>query len=258
MNSSVYWIHRPEHTDMFNQGYIGVSNNTRLRWNEHKTRTGNLHLQRAIKKYGWENLEKDVVLVADEAYCLDVETKLRSRAGIGWNITVGGGDPPHDNIWNKGRKIPNEELEALRAKGFGFSKGNVPWNAGLAYTKDMTAKFYDIGSYTRGKPAYNKGRPMAPHVLAALIKACTGRTQSDEEKRKKSLANKGRVFGIVACPHCKTSGGETGMKRWHFSNCTGAKIYTARLTVDGKRIFLGTYATKDQVAMAIKKAHLGE
>lgn len=79
---------------MFNQGYIGVSNNTRIRWNGHKSKAGNLHLQRAIKKYGWENLKKDVVLVADEAYCLDVETKLRSRAGIGWNIVAGGGMPP--------------------------------------------------------------------------------------------------------------------------------------------------------------------
>ena len=71
--SSVYWIHHPEHTDMFSQGYIGVSKDLKKRWNDHAKRTGNLHLKRAIKKYGWDNLVKEVVLVAEEAYCLMIE-----------------------------------------------------------------------------------------------------------------------------------------------------------------------------------------
>ena len=48
------------------------------------------------------------------------------------------------------------------------------------------------------------------------------------------------------------------MGRWHFNKCTGAKLLSARTTINGKRLFLGSYATKEQVAMAIKKAHLGE
>jgi hypothetical protein len=44
------------------------------------------------------------------------------------------------------------------------------------------------------------------------------------------------------------------MKRWHFDKCTGAKIFKARATVNGKRIFLGHYATKEQ-ADAIAKAY---
>ena len=243
---------------MFNQGYIGVSNNTRLRWNGHKSKAGNLHLQRAITKYGWENLEKDVVLVADEAYCLDVETKLRSRAGIGWNIAAGGGMPPHDNIWNKGRKIPKEELEALYIKGFGFKKGHINWNTGMVLTDAQKARQFNLANYMKGKPGPFAGKPMPRHVVEAARQANLGRVHSEESKRKRSLVLKGRVHQTVACTNCPKKGGATAMKRWHFDNCTGDKTFMARTTIAGKRIYLGNFATKDQVAMAIKKAHLGE
>ena len=242
MNSSVYWIHRPEHTDMFNQGYIGVSNNTRLRWNEHKTRTGNLHLQRAIKKYGWENLEKDVVLVADEAYCLDVETKLRSRSGIGWNITAGGGMPPS----SRGKKFIRSAETRARLSAAKLAT----WASGFKRTPEMQAKvnlnLTDGGKATRfvkGQVPYNKGVPAPPHVIAAVRKANLGRIQPQEEidKRAKSLLGHivtqetrdkiriknmgrkppmaGKHFPKVICPHCNTEGGMTGMKSWHFDNC---------------------------------------
>ena len=74
---SVYWIHHPEHTDMFTQGYIGITKDIKKRWSDHAKRTGNNHLLHAIKKYGWDSLVKEVILVADEAYCLMVEAKSK-------------------------------------------------------------------------------------------------------------------------------------------------------------------------------------
>ena len=237
MNSSVYWIHRPEHTDLFNQGYIGVSNNTRLRWNGHKSKAGNLHLQRAIKKYGWENLEKDVVLVADEAYCLNVETKLRSRAEIGWNIVAGGGMPPS----SRGKKFIRTEAYKAQMR---ISK------MGFRHTPETQAKINIIltesGKATRfvkGQVPYNKGVPALPHVMAAVRKANVGRIQPQEEKDKRaksllghivtqetrdkiSLGNSGRKsymagkhYPMAVCPHCHAEGGLSGMKSWHFGNC---------------------------------------
>ena len=58
MASVVYWIHHPEHTDMFTQGYIGVSNDISRRWESHKNRTQNGRLKNAIKSYGWDLLIK--------------------------------------------------------------------------------------------------------------------------------------------------------------------------------------------------------
>ena len=79
MAMTVYWIHHPEHTDMFTQGYIGITARFVRRMFEHKALTTNKYLSNAIKKYGWDNLVKEVILVADKEYCVDVETKLRSR-----------------------------------------------------------------------------------------------------------------------------------------------------------------------------------
>lgn len=216
---SVYWIHHPEHTDMFTQGYIGVSKDIKRRWGDHAKRTGNTHLLHAIKKYGWDSLVKEVILVAEEAYCLMIEAKLRAEDKIGWNITKGGGMPPHIDIWNKGRKIPQEELNNIKAKGFGFKKGHKTWNKGIEYTEEMKSKIFDIGSYTRGKQAHNKGKPILPHVKEALMKHNIGKITSEETKAKMSLANKGRVFEKITCPHCNAIGGLTGMKRWHMNNC---------------------------------------
>lgn len=94
MSSVVYWLHLPEHTDMFTQGYIGISNNVKKRFEDHKNRPSNAYLKNAIAKYGWDKLIKQIVIIADEAYCLAMELKLRVDNNIGWNLVAGGGKPP--------------------------------------------------------------------------------------------------------------------------------------------------------------------
>ena len=237
LNSSVYWIHRPEHTDMFSQGYIGVSNNTKLRWHDHHVRTGNAHLKRAIAKYSWDNLVKEVIVIADELYCLAVEFKLRSKDKIGWNIVAGGGMPPS----SRGKKfIRSEEYKAQMS----ISK------MGQKHTPETQTKINlnltEGGKATRfvkGQVAHNKGQPMLPHVREAIRKSNVGRVRTQEERDnvskrmlghivtqetrdKISIGNAGRKppmagkhFPRVICPHCNAEGGLTGMKSWHFDNC---------------------------------------
>ncbi len=72
-----------------------------------------------------------------------------------------------------------------------------------------------------------------------------GYKQSEAVRALKSKLMTGYAHKTITCPHCNTSGGETSMKRWHFDNCTGAKIYKARVTVEGKRVFLGNHASKE-------------
>ena len=95
---SVYWIRLPEHTDMFSQGYIGVSKNVKTRWARHekdslKNKHENAHLANAILKYG-KNLIKEVILIASEEYCYVVEKLLREKENVGWNLNIGGTKPP--------------------------------------------------------------------------------------------------------------------------------------------------------------------
>jgi hypothetical protein len=222
---------------MFSQGYIGVSNNTKLRWHDHHVRTGNAHLKRAIAKYSWDNLVKEVIVIADELYCLAVEFKLRSADKIGWNIIAGGGMPPS----SRGKKfIRSEEYKAQMS----ISK------MGQKHTPETQTKINlnltEGGKATRfvkGQVAHNKGQPMLPHVREAIRKSNVGRVRTQEERDnvskrmlghivtqetrdKISIGNAGRKppmtgkhFPKVICPHCNAEGGLTGMKSWHFDNC---------------------------------------
>lgn len=91
---NLYWIRQKEHTDIFSQGYVGVSNNVQRRWSDHAWKAQNAHLANAIAKYGWDNLVKEVVLIGETDYCLEIESRLRPSDSIGWNIVAGGGLPP--------------------------------------------------------------------------------------------------------------------------------------------------------------------
>ena len=237
MNSSVYWIHLPEHTDILTQGYIGVSNNTKYRWREHQSRTENIHLQRAIKKYSWDNLIKEVIVIADNLYCLAVEFKLRAKDSIGWNIVAGGGMPPS----SLGKKFIKSAETRAKLSAAKMGHRHTPEVEALILPnlliKGIPTRF------VKGQVAHNKGVPMLPHVMAAVMKANVGRKLTQEHRDKISSSNMGRVmsahtkeslrvankgrkppmlgkhFSKVSCPHCNKLGGIIPMKRWHFDNC---------------------------------------
>ena len=119
MSSVVYWIRNEDHTDMFTQGYIGVSSQVEKRWEYHKKHGENNHLRNAIKLYGWDKLVKQVLLVSDLAYCLMIESQLRAEDKIGWNIVKGGGMPPITK-WNLGKNLS----ETTKSKISNTKKGH--------------------------------------------------------------------------------------------------------------------------------------
>ena len=100
MTAEVYWSRAPHHSDMTSEGYVGVSKNSNKRWlyghkwAHTKGRHDNPRLSNAIAKHGWDSLIKTVVVVADEAYCYELENKLRPTSDIGWNLALGGCKPP--------------------------------------------------------------------------------------------------------------------------------------------------------------------
>lgn len=53
----------------------------------------------------------------------------------------------------------------------------------------------------------------------------------------------------ITCPHCGKEGGETGIKKHHFDNCTGIRPYRA-CVFDGKTKHLGYFSTKEEAKMA--------
>ena len=219
MNCSVYWIRCTDHTDMFSQGYIGVSKHTQRRFVEHQKKSENPHLKNAIKKYGWDTLVKTEILIAEEDYCLEIETKLRPNKSIGWNINAGGGLPPvligqtaliGTTPWNKGKKygaetckkisdavklaMQNPDRKEISRK---LLLGKPSLAKGLKHTEETRAK---MSKAKIGKPSKFKGVPATPEQIATIV------------------ANV-RAYSWT-CPHCQTAGyGRGAANRWHFNNC---------------------------------------
>jgi hypothetical protein len=94
--ATVYWLHLKEHTDIFTQGYIGVT--TRLidiRFREHCSRFKSsysnynpLHL--AFAQYGLENIIRTRLCVCSVREAYEVERLFRPFEYMGWNTTEGG------------------------------------------------------------------------------------------------------------------------------------------------------------------------
>lgn len=220
MTCAVYWIRCADHTDMFSQGYIGVSKNVQRRFVEHQRKTENAHLKSAILKYGWGALIKTEILIADEDYCLDIEAKLRPGKNIGWNLTAGGGRPPiltGSHPWLLGKPSKNKGLkrsDETRRKISAATKlsmqnperreinrqlllGKPSLAKGLRHTDETRAK---MSRAQRGRPSKLKGVPATPEKVAAIIAAA-------------------RAY-VWSCPHCQTTGhGRGAANRWHFDNC---------------------------------------
>ena len=251
--SSVYWIHHPEHTDMFSQGYIGVSKDIKKRFEAHKNRPLNAHLGNAIKKYGWDNLIKEVVLVAEEAYCLMIEAKLRAEDKIGWNIVKGGGMPPSA----LGMKFTRSE--EWKQKQSVARKGKPSWNKGIKYTEEQKSNVFKLSEYMKDKPHGMLGKTQSIESIESMKQKKIGKKQTLESVEKRRKAMIGYVYTKTTCPNCNKSVSINMAKRYHFDKCKGTRPFIARTTLDNKRIFLGRFMTKELAIQAVdnyKKEHV--
>jgi len=88
----IYWIHLTEHNNKYTEGYIGITSNFKRRMQAHsELKRKNNHFKNAIRKYGWDNLEKEILksnITLDEA--LKLEELYRPSQNIGWNSQQGG------------------------------------------------------------------------------------------------------------------------------------------------------------------------
>ncbi len=90
----LYWIHKPEHTDVKTEGYVGITSRSltnRMQQHLKYAHAGaNIPLSNAIRKYN--NLIVEVLVIGTEEYVLGLENKLRPTLNIGWNIREGGSE----------------------------------------------------------------------------------------------------------------------------------------------------------------------
>ena len=110
----VYWIRKVEHTNIYTEGYVGVSTNVERRWRELITearanRHPNSFLCNIINEHYQDNLIFEIVYLSNEDNCYNYEEMLRPETNIGWNLRSGG---PVGKMSEEGRK-------AISAKALG-------------------------------------------------------------------------------------------------------------------------------------------
>jgi len=190
--SCVYWVHRPEHTDILRQGYVGISKRFERRIWEHLKLTQNRYLKNAINKYGWDNLVKEKVLIGKEDYCLEIESKLRPADKIGWNLVKGGNKPP--------------------ITIGGFKKGMTAWNKGKAWTEETktkvsagVAKLWQDPEYRQHMSDVHKGnssfagKKHSAETIEKIRLAKIGKKHSIETREKMSKSHQKRLEGAKLC-----------------------------------------------------------
>ena len=95
--AEVYWIHLPEHTDVFTEGYVGItSKTTKDRYKGHikdskRSDRNKYPVHNAINKYN-DLLVVETLCICSNEYAVNLESLLRPTPKIGWNVVAGGND----------------------------------------------------------------------------------------------------------------------------------------------------------------------
>ena len=120
----LYWIHRKSHTDIFTQGYVGITTNLTSRFTVHKSNLRNTDyrsyrtdFRNAMKE---DDLVFDVILQSDQSYCMSIERKLRPDWCVGWNIAVGGSGGTGTHGLSKTRPYKAYHAMKKMAEGVGY------------------------------------------------------------------------------------------------------------------------------------------
>lgn len=164
MSCFVYHICREQDKYDFSKGYIGVSNNPIYRWWRHEVyEKGNPHLKRAYSKYS--DIIKYLIVQSSRPYCLELEKGLRPNKGIGWNIELGGGDPP--NQLGKSMSISQRQNIGKANKVRQLEKTKGVWIIeGVVYLSKLDASIaLGVTRRTVTNRAYNDNFPSWKYVL---------------------------------------------------------------------------------------------
>jgi hypothetical protein len=249
MSHCVYWIRKQSHTDLGSQGYVGVSGSVDERFASYRNleKKTNNYLRNAIKKYGWDNLVKSVLILADKDYCLEVERKLRPADKIGWNLVMGGGYPPIIRgprpelcgrpAWNKGKTglYSPETLAKMREARL----GKPPGNKGVPLTAEQRAK---VSKALTGRVGSRKGVKLSPETIEKTASKNRGRVQSAEERAMRSQRLKGIKKSVpMSDEHRRKLGLNAKGKKW-YNNGTNIAFCLEGQQPDG--YVLGRLSTK--------------
>ena len=189
-----------------NEYYIGKHyGDSQLKKDGSKYWGSGSRIRNQIKKYGKENFTYEILCISTTNYIFDLERKFVTRDLIEsdelcLNIRIGGDEPPS----RKGVTLTEEHKKKI---------GHIPWNKGKQWPEEIRKKMSDkaLGrkhsietlEKFQGRTPWNKGKKgLQSHTeewKKQLSKKSKGNKYrlgtvcSEEDRKKKSLQNKGRV-----------------------------------------------------------------
>jgi group I intron endonuclease len=214
------------------KAYLGITNiSAEQRWNRHAASARNnssLAIHRAIRKYGWENFKKEILVQASFAYVKELEIKaiaiFNTFTPFGYNLTKGGDGVLGTNYF-LGKKHTPETIAKMQLA----QKGHLGPMNGKHHTATTKKK---IAEAQTGEKAYWFGKKLSEETKQKMSAARKGKLHTFASKELLSIKRKAqwadhtyRTNNIAGqknkkyiCPHCNLTGGG-GMLRWHFDHC---------------------------------------
>ena len=203
------------HTCPNGKKYVGLTTTEpKKRWGSNGVRyKSNKHFYSAIQKYGWDNIEHQVIEIdtMSEMYYLEkylISYYHSNKKEFGYNKSIGGeksGAGCHLSIETrhklseakKGNQYHKGKHHSAEAKA--KMKGRIPWNKGIPCSEEYKRKISESNKgksrseETRRKISETKkGKPISDEQKRKISEAKKGKPISDEQKRKMSESHKGK------------------------------------------------------------------
>lgn len=187
------------HCIVTNMNYIGISINPEGRISAHANSP--YPIGRAIRKYGWENFEVDILYLAKtrkEACKLEIKeiAKYNCQAPNGYNLTEGGDNPPRrcgkDNVMSnpKHRAKAIAGIKKYHKEHPGIRKGENAGMYGKHHSKETKMK-QSKAKLGKKQPNISKAlkisnaRPETKAKRSAAKKGCKNPAVSESNRRRK-------------------------------------------------------------------------
>jgi len=194
------------HTAPNGKMYIGITSqkNVKVRWARGNGYKDSKHFYSAISKYGWDNMEHQVIeqgLTAEEAKAREIELIAMydtTNSSKGYNRTIGGdtGMPLYgelNGMYGRGHTPETRAKQSAIAKERFKDKENHPMYG--THRTEETKKKLSIAHKGRcsGEANYFYGQHLTGEQAYAY-----GSKRTDESKKKISEARVGKYMGVDA------------------------------------------------------------
>lgn len=163
----VYWLYFWDNSNIYKDGYVGITDNLKDRFYKHK------------KKFGYFKFK--IIFTGSLEQVFALERHLRPLPNIGWNKAIGG---LQFGVYSPmtGRKHSSETIEKIRKSNLGKKHNVINPRINFKHTEETKIKLGEM----------SKGRKHTLEAKAKVTAALTGRVVSEETKAKIAKSNTGK------------------------------------------------------------------